>query len=403
MWPAHADHLSVRTSRMTRAILATFAVAIASLAGPALAAADNVKADTQGPADVTATTATFSARVALPALGTVTWDYGTTTAYGMTTAAVQTTVVGAKQDVSLLVTGLLPDTTYHVRVTASSVLTVLQGKDVKFNTKKADPKAAAVTVPAPPTTTAPATTTPPTPAAPAPAPAPAPATPRKDDHSTSSPSRGSGLDDAKIDDDGTDGGATAPPGQATASIAPDFGHSVAAAAVAGTVSATAPTGATVDLTAAQTIPTGTLIDARRGTVELKTALDGSGRTQTARFWGARFEVHQNATRRGLTQLVLRGADFGACPKASRQARASTASKRKRPARSLWGSDDHGRFQTRGRGSVATVRGTRWVTTDTCAGTRTTVLKGAVAVKDERHGKTILVTKGHSYLARTTAR
>ena len=76
-----------------------------------------------------------------------------------------------------------------------------------------------------------------------------------------------------------------------------------------------------------------------------------------------------------------------------------AAKKKRPAakpiRSLWGQDDHGRFQTRGSGSVATVRGTRWLTTDTCAGTTTTVTKGAVDVRSRRTGRTRRVTAGHS--------
>ena len=381
---------------MTRAISATLAVAIAALAGPALAAASDPKAETQGPADLTATTATFKANVVLSALGSVTWDYGTTTAYGMTTPAVQTSLIAVNQNVTMPVTGLLPDTTYHVRASASALLTLLQGKDVTFKTKKADPKTTTVTTPPAPTTT---TTTPATTTAPASGTSPAGGSGRSggsDDSSTSSSSKGSG-----VDDDGTDGGATTPPGQATASVAPAFGRSVAAAAVAGTISATAPTGATVSLTSAHAIPTGTLIDARHGTVELKTAVDDHGDTQTARFWGAKFEVRQAASRKGLTQLVLRGANFGACPKTTNKTRASTATKKKRPARSLWGSDDHGRFETRGRGSVATVRGTRWVTTDTCAGTRTTVLKGAVSVKDINKGRTVLVTKGHSYLARTT--
>jgi hypothetical protein len=377
---------------MTRAALTTFAVAVAALAGPTLASADSAKADTQSPSDITATTATLTAKVKLPDPGaSVTWDYGPTAAYGTTTPAILTSQADGNQDVSVPVTGLTPGTTYHVRVTATSLLTVLQGKDVTFKTKKADPKAATVTAtPATPATPATATT-PATPATPA-----RPATP-------ATPASGSGTSSTAADDDGTDGGATSAPGVATADLTPVLGRTLAVAAVAGTVNATAPTGASVDLAGAQTIPTGTIIDARHGTVELKTALAGDGRTQTARFWGARFEVRQAAAGKGLTQLVLRGADFGACPVAgTAKARASKATTRKAPARSLWGSDDHGRFQTRGRGSVATVRGTRWVTTDTCAGTRTTVLKGAVAVKDLRRGKTVLVTRGHSYLARTTA-
>jgi hypothetical protein len=40
-----------------------------------------------------------------------------------------------------------------------------------------------------------------------------------------------------------------------------------------------------------------------------------------------------------------------------------------------------------------------VTTDTCAGTRTTVTEGAVAVRDLRRKRTVVVRAGKSYLAR----
>jgi hypothetical protein len=46
-----------------------------------------------------------------------------------------------------------------------------------------------------------------------------------------------------------------------------------------------------------------------------------------------------------------------------------------------------------------VRGTRWLTRDTCAGTRTRVVAGAVAVRDLRRHRTVVVRKGHEYLAR----
>jgi hypothetical protein len=184
-----------------------------------------------------------------------------------------------------------------------------------------------------------------------------------------------------------------------------LGRTLAIAAVQGTVTATAPSGAPIDLSSARSVPTGTVIDTRGGTVELTSALDRNGATQTARFWGAMFEVHQGALARGLTKIVLRGADFSACPTASSAKVARAASKAtrkkkaKKPVRTLWGSDDHGRFQTQGRGSVATVRGTRWMTRDTCAGTLTRVAAGAVAVQDLRRDTTVVVRRGHEYLAR----
>jgi len=104
--------------------------------------------------------------------------------------------------------------------------------------------------------------------------------------------------------------------------------------------------------------------------------------------------------------VLRGGRPAGCP-ARRAALGRVASlplESGRPgakARSagLWAKDRHGRFSTRGRNSVAIVRGTRWLTKETCAGTLTRVAEGAVAVRDTRRHKTVLVRAGHSYLAR----
>jgi hypothetical protein len=108
-------------------------------------------------------------------------------------------------------------------------------------------------------------------------------------------------------------------------------------------------------------------------------------------------VRQAAKGNGMTDIVLRGGDFGACSATGRKA--SAAARKRPPVRSLWSSDKDGRFRTHGRHSVATVRGTSWVTTDTCAGTRTTVKEGAVSVRDLRRGTSVLVRAGHSYLAR----
>ena len=78
--------------------------------------------------------------------------------------------------------------------------------------------------------------------------------------------------------------------------------------------------------------------------------------------------------------------------------ASTSGKRKRKRR-LWGSDDGGSFQTHGRDSVATVRGTNWLTVDTCSGTLTRVLEGAVSVRPRGKGKTVLVKAGQRHFVR----
>jgi hypothetical protein len=121
----------------------------------------------------------------------------------------------------------------------------------------------------------------------------------------------------------------------------------------------------------------------------------------------------------MTDLILAGGNFAACTSAApararlrslatrpltaaftaRSVVASAATARARVVRSLWASDRHGRFRTYGRNSVATVRGTRWVTQDRCDGTLTRVQQGKVSVKPSRGRRAVLVSAGHSYLAR----
>jgi hypothetical protein len=147
------------------------------------------------------------------------------------------------------------------------------------------------------------------------------------------------------------------------------------------------------------VPVGTLVDTRHGTVKLTSALS-AGATQTGEFRGALFQVRQPRARRGMTDIVLRGGNFAHCPRtiSSRHGDATIAGRPRTPARRLWARDRNGRFRTHGRNSVATVHGTSWVTTDTCAGTRTRVTEGAVAVRDRHRGKTVLVRAGHTQLS-----
>jgi hypothetical protein len=59
----------------------------------------------------------------------------------------------------------------------------------------------------------------------------------------------------------------------------------------------------------------------------------------------------------------------------------------------------GRFRTRGRYAAATVRGTKWTTTDRCDGTLVAVQLHSVLVNDLVKRINVVVTAGHSYLAR----
>ncbi len=153
----------------------------------------------------------------------------------------------------------------------------------------------------------------------------------------------------------------------------------------------------VPLEAARQVPVGSFLDTRRGTVEMVSATGSRGRTQSGKFSSGLFQVLQARARRakGLTELRLKGSSFSSCR--ARGARAGAAGSR-RTVRRLR-ANARGRFQTRGRNSSATVRGTIWITTDRCDGTLTTVKRGRVVVRDLRRKRNVTLTAGKSYLAR----
>jgi hypothetical protein len=140
------------------------------------------------------------------------------------------------------------------------------------------------------------------------------------------------------------------------------------------------------------LPVGSLVNASRGTVHLTGAGGRGGGTQEGDFRGGAFRFRQTGGSRPLTELRLAGANFSNCGKG----RASASARR--PRRRLF-ADGRGRFRTRGRNSTATVRGTAWLTQDTCAGTLTRVSQGSVRVRDFRLRKTRVVKSGQRYLAR----
>jgi hypothetical protein len=190
------------------------------------------------------------------------------------------------------------------------------------------------------------------------------------------------------------------PTAAATPATPTLGETVVVAPVSGTVKVKAPGGAGfVALGAGGAVPAGATVDTRRGEVALTTALP-NGTTQTAQFHGGVFRVRQSSKAGGTIDIDLRGPALacGRSRSSSGSARARTAAATTK-RRKLWGSDKGGRYRTHGRNSVATVRGTKWVTTDTCAGTRTTVTEGSVSVRDTRRKRTVLVRAGHTYVAR----
>jgi hypothetical protein len=150
------------------------------------------------------------------------------------------------------------------------------------------------------------------------------------------------------------------------------------------------------------IPVGTVVDASRGSVSLTSATDLLGATKTGTFTGGGFLVTQAKTARPTTQLRLVGGSFAACHRATTQRKSSRIAPRfftNRVIRRLWGRDRGGRFWTIGRTASAAVRGTAWLTEDRCDGTLIRVSAGRVLVHDAARHRNVLVSAGHSYLAR----
>jgi hypothetical protein len=269
------------------------------------------------------------------------FEYGTTTGYGAMTA--QATLPKSKewQAVSAVITGLSAGSTYHYRIVAwngSGTNDKTVGSNHTFTT------------PSPP-----------------------------------DPPEGGGTQ--------PDGGGDTSPADA---LRPTLGSSVVVHAVAGRVLIRRPkSGRFVRLATDTEVPFESEIDASRATIALTSALP-SGRTQTGRFGGGRFQLRQG--RRGYVDLHLRGR---ACPRSGRHAHvgSASASARSRRPNHLWGHDHGGRFRTHGRHSQATVRGTRWLVADRCVGTLTLVTKGSVVVRDTVRHRRLVLHAGQRYLAR----
>ena len=177
---------------------------------------------------------------------------------------------------------------------------------------------------------------------------------------------------------------------------PVFGKSATIATASGEILVQLPgTAVYLPLSAASTVPVGTTIDATRGALKLTNVRSAGGKLQTGRFWGGSFRFRQTRGKQSTTVLTLTAPL--SCAKSARQLSSATANKPR--VRQLWGKDNHGRFVTRGRSAVATVRGTAWFTRDTCEGTLVKVTSGSVAVRDLVRKLTVIVRTGHTYLAR----
>jgi hypothetical protein len=151
-----------------------------------------------------------------------------------------------------------------------------------------------------------------------------------------------------------------------------------------------------ELSDARSIPIGSEVDATRGAVNLETATNATGGSQTGQFYQGSFVVTQTAGSRPTTDLTMTGR-IDKCA-GTRKDDVRTAAR----ARRLWG-NARGRFRTRGRHASAAVRGTLWSVRDTCNATRVSVRRGSVLVRDFSKRRNIRLKAPKSYTARARSR
>lgn len=169
---------------------------------------------------------------------------------------------------------------------------------------------------------------------------------------------------------------------------PAFHKTVVAGLVSGTIRFRLPGARTfVPLGPDTALPLGSTLDTSHGVMELTSIPRPGGQAQTARFYSGTFKVTQPG---GITQAAL--TTHLAC------GHGAVAAAKKPRTRRLWG-NGKGAFRIKGQYSSATVRGTKWLVQDTCAGTLTRVVRGVVRVRDTVRHKTVVVRAGHRYLAR----
>jgi hypothetical protein len=148
----------------------------------------------------------------------------------------------------------------------------------------------------------------------------------------------------------------------------------------------------VTLDATQGIPFGSEVDAKKGAVVVRAITKPGRPAAEAKFYDGIFKLTQAGDVIDLTLTE----QLAPCPK--RKAKRASAAAKKPKTRRLWG-DGKGKFRTKGRYAAATVRGTKWLVQDSCAGTLTRVTQGSVTVRDLVRKKNVIVKKGKSYTAR----
>jgi hypothetical protein len=150
-----------------------------------------------------------------------------------------------------------------------------------------------------------------------------------------------------------------------------------------------------------------LVDTRGGRVQVTAATGNFGETSpdnSVVFYDGLIRLKQSgkhdapATAKLVGKLQCPRSTPGGA-KASKSSGGPVATTSRRRRRRVWGSGS-GNYSTSGSGGTGSVRGTTWLTKDTCHGTFFKVTEGiGISVRDFDLGRTVQLGPGQSYFAR----
>jgi hypothetical protein len=162
----------------------------------------------------------------------------------------------------------------------------------------------------------------------------------------------------------------------------------------------------VPLKGVASVPIGSIVDARQGSVAVISTVDGRrlGPRQSARLSAGIFKIRQQRLAEGSrkripTDLLLQSPAGAEASCASVPSTGPIKGRGRSPVRGLTASTTTGSFRVVAGAAIVSGRGATWVTTDRCDGTRTEVGKGHVAVLNRATHRTITVPAGRAYLVK----
>ena len=190
-------------------------------------------------------------------------------------------------------------------------------------------------------------------------------------------------------------------------LEPEHGISFLVQPAGGTVTIKQPgQGGFTPLDELQKIPVNSVLDTRGGTVKLTAATGNLGDTtedNSVNLWDGLIRLEQSGdtdavTTARLVEKLRCGKRTGRQAKVTKSSGPVARASGKRRRR-VWGSG-HGNYKTGGSGGTGSVRGTTWLTKDTCRGTFFKVTDGiGISVFDFDLGQTFDLGPGQSYFAR----